>query len=80
MDHLHQHQGADPRAGLRKWVVIGFLAVGAFFLWTEHRAHALGVLPYLIFLACPLLHFFHHGHGGHGGHGGNVSAEAGTGK
>jgi hypothetical protein len=27
----------------------------------------LGVLPFLIFLACPLMHLFmHHGHGGHG--------------
>jgi hypothetical protein len=29
----------------------------------------LGVLPYLVFLACPLIHLLmHHGHGGHGGH------------
>jgi hypothetical protein len=29
----------------------------------------LGVLPYLVFLACPLIHLFsHRGHGGHGGH------------
>jgi hypothetical protein len=28
----------------------------------------LGVLPYLVFLACPLIHFFlHRGHGSHGG-------------
>jgi hypothetical protein len=27
------------------------------------------VLPYLIFLLCPLSHLFmHHGHRGHGGH------------
>jgi hypothetical protein len=46
-----------------------FLIAAAFFLWTEHRAHLLGVLPYLIFLLCPLSHFFmHRGHGGHGGH------------
>jgi hypothetical protein len=32
----------------------------------------LGVLPYLIFLACPLIHFFmHRGHGQHGGHHGS---------
>jgi hypothetical protein len=24
------------------------------------------VLPYLLLLACPLLHFWHGGHGGHG--------------
>jgi hypothetical protein len=29
-----------------------------------------GVLPYLLLLACPLMHLFlHHGHGGH--HGGS---------
>ncbi|GAB4336700.1 MAG: hypothetical protein Kow0089_07300 [Desulfobulbaceae bacterium] len=43
-------------------------AVAAFFLWTEHRAHLLGILPYLVLLLCPLMHFFmHRGHGdGHG--------------
>lgn len=48
---------------------IAFLAIAAFFLLSEHRAHTLGVLPYLLLLACPLLHMFmHRGHGGHGGH------------
>ena len=44
-----------------------FLAIAAFFLWTEHRAHVLGVLPWLLVAACPLLHLFMH-RGGHGGH------------
>ena len=45
------------------------MMIVAFFLWTEHRAHVLGVLPYLIILACPLIHLLmHRGHGGHGGH------------
>jgi hypothetical protein len=36
-------------------------------LVTEHTAHFFGVFPFLIFLACPLMHLFmHHGHGGHG--------------
>ena len=52
--------------------VYALLAIAAFFLWTEHRAHVLGVLPYLIFLACPLIHLFmHRGHKGHGGHHGS---------
>lgn len=39
------------------------LAVAAFYLWTEHRAHLLGALPYLIALLCPATHFFmHRGH------------------
>lgn len=54
-----------PRA---RWALYGFLAVAAFFLWSEHRAHVLGVLPYLLILACPLMHLFHH-HGQHGHHG-----------
>lgn len=53
------------------WVFIGFLAIGGFFLIAEHRAHLFSYLPFLIFLACPLMHLFHHGgHGGHGSHGG----------
>ena len=48
--------------------------VGGFLLFTEHRAHVLGALPYLFLLACPLMHMFmhrgHH-HGGHGHTGGN---------
>ena len=51
-------------------VVAGFAIIAGFLLLSEHRAHALGFLPYLFILACPLLHFFMHGgHGGHGGHG-----------
>jgi hypothetical protein len=48
------------------WVLMGFLAIAAFFLFTEHRAHLLGALPFLLLALCPLLHFF--GHRGHGGH------------
>ena len=29
-------------------VLIGFAIVAAFYLWTEHRAHLLGVLPWLL--------------------------------
>lgn len=54
-----------------RWALCGFLAVAAFFLWSEHRAHVLGALPYLLLLACPIMHLFHHhghGHGNHPGH------------
>lgn len=54
------------RAGIALLVVV---AVGGFLLFTEHRAHVLGVLPFAFLLACPLMHvFMHHGHH-HGGHG-----------
>lgn len=44
------------------------VAGAAFYLLREHSAHALGLAPYLLFLACPLMHLFmHRGHGqGHG--------------
>jgi hypothetical protein len=44
------------------------LAVAAFFLWTEHRAHLMGALPYVLLLLCPLMHLLmHRKHGGHHG-------------
>jgi hypothetical protein len=51
------------------WIFWAFAAVGVYFLLTEHRAHVYEYLPYVLLLACPLLHLFH-GHGAHGGHGG----------
>ena len=51
------------------WVFYGFILFVALLLATEHRAHLLGILPYLILLACPLMHLFmHRGHGGHDQH------------
>ena len=41
---------------------IGFGAL----LLIQHWVHVPQFLPYLVFLACPLMHLFmHHGHGGH---------------
>jgi DUF2933 family protein len=61
----HEHQGQPWWRSATGIVCLGFLAVGAFFLLTEHTAHVFGVLPYLLILACPLMHLFmHHGHGG----------------
>jgi Protein of unknown function (DUF2933). len=68
MEHMHQHEPDEQRDSRWKWALAGFLAVAAFFLWTEHRAHLLGALPYLLVLACPLMHIFHHKGHGHGRH------------
>ena len=63
------------RAGSRSMLVfLAFAGIALFFLLGEHRIHALGWLPLLLLLACPLLHMtMHGGHGGgdsgHGGHG-----------
>ena len=61
---MDEHDHRMRRRG--RIVLVGFLLVAGFFLVTEHTAHFFGVLPYLILLACPLMHLFmHHGHGGH---------------
>ena len=75
MNHEHRH---EPDSGKEtqsrtKWVFIGFLAIAAYFLFTEHRAHLSAWLSsygiWLFLLACPLMHLFMHGgHGGHGSH------------
>ncbi|WP_375122152.1 DUF2933 domain-containing protein [Variovorax sp. WS11] len=44
------------------------IAVGGFYLLTEHTAHVLGLLPYLFVLARPLMHMFMHRGHHHGGH------------
>ena len=49
------------------WALLAAIAVGGFYLVTEHTAHLFGALPYLFLLACPLMHvFMHRGHGHHG--------------
>lgn len=60
----HGHQGKGT--GLNKSFMIFFIFLGiiGFFLIIEHRAHLFGVLPYLLLLLCPLMHFVH-GHGEH---------------
>lgn len=69
----------EPQPASRFWksrtglVTLGFLAIALFFLLTEHRAHVFGALPWLLILACPLLHLLMHrghGHGGRHEHGG----------
>jgi DUF2933 family protein len=51
-------------------VLLGFLAIAAFFLITEHRTHVLGALPYVLLLLCPIQHLLLHRScgGGHTGH------------
>ena len=37
-------------------------AIGVYLLWT-HTGHVLYAAPYLLLLACPLMHLFGHHHG-----------------
>ncbi|WP_349570499.1 DUF2933 domain-containing protein [Azotobacter salinestris] len=70
----HDHGMHETPSGFwRSRYAVGLLVIGAvagYFLLTEHTAHVLGALPYLLFLACPLMHLFmHRGHGGNDKHG-----------
>lgn len=65
-DMNHRHDESKQPPFNTNWIWLGFILVAGFFLLTEHRAHLLGWLPWLILLACPLLHIFMHG--GHGAH------------
>jgi len=72
MNHQTPNHAHEPRSLWRTRYGVGLLvlgAVAAFFLLAEHRAHIFGALPFLLILACPLMHLFmHRGHGAHGHH------------
>ena len=57
-----------------RWTFWGFVAVAAFFLIAEHRAHVFEYLPFVLLAACPLLHLMH-GHDSHGSHQGGDREE-----
>lgn len=46
-----------------RWIFWAFAAVGGYYLLTEHRAHVLDYLPYVLLIACPLMHLLHRHHG-----------------
>jgi len=57
---------AGRYSGFVKMLAAAIAAAALFWLLRDHWGHALGAAPYLLFLACPLMHLFmHHGHGGH---------------
>ncbi|MBI2970224.1 MAG: DUF2933 domain-containing protein [Gammaproteobacteria bacterium] len=71
---MHEHDSGRDAARRHNLVMWVFFAIILYFLVTEHWAHIVPYLPWLLLLACPLLHvYMHGGHGGHGQHdkGGN---------
>lgn len=81
------HENMEPEGPPRFWASrygMGFIVIGAvagYFLLTEHLAHVVGALPYLLLLACPLMHvFMHRGHGSHGARHGAHGSQEGSGR
>lgn len=70
MNTEHNHSGntsstpqARPELAWKGAAIMVAVIVG-FYVLREHWEHVLGYLPYLLLLACPLMHLFmHHGHG-----------------
>jgi Protein of unknown function (DUF2933) len=72
MSSNHLRAPTSPAEPLRParalWIAAAMTAlIGAFFLLREHWGHVAGYWPYLLLLACPVMHLFH-GHGSHSGH------------
>jgi hypothetical protein len=60
------HGAGDHAGKVSRYVFFGFVAIALFFLITEHRAHVIPFLPFLLLAACPLMHLFHHRGHSHG--------------
>lgn len=72
MDQAADHDGVTPEPPRRKpraWgaALLMVALITGFYLLREHWNHVAGSWPYLLLLACPLMHLFH-GHDGHGKH------------
>jgi len=72
MERIRESDGDGRTKSNSTIALIVFMAIAAVFLVSEHRAHLIGWIPYwpyLLLLACPLMHAFMHGGHGHKGHG-----------
>lgn len=56
--------------GRTNTILLVLLVIGGYFLLTEHWAHVIQALPYLLVLGCIVMHLFMHGGHGHGDEGG----------
>lgn len=71
-EHHHDARPQGPNwSRINQWLLWLGLAAAVAWMFYRHNAHLAQLLPFLILLACPLMHLF--GHGGHGGHDGHGS-------
>jgi len=68
---MHPHEARPFWTSRGAIALLGFSAIAVFFMFSEHRAHFLGVLPFVLLLSCPLMHVFMH-HGKHNNEHGQV--------
>lgn len=65
---------AEPHRGPRRWLnrsnllLLGFLIIAGALLLTEHRAHTIAALPWVLLGLCLVLHLFGHRRNGNGAH------------
>ncbi|WP_372528006.1 DUF2933 domain-containing protein [Piscinibacter sp.] len=76
----HQHPESGGRrpnwSSINQWLLWIGLAAAVAWLVFGHGVHLLQAAPFLVVLACPLMHLFgHHGHGGHKNHANHRSDE-----
>lgn len=73
--HVPHETGRSRRPNwsrINQWLLWLGLAAAVVWMVYRHNAHLAQLFPFLILLACPLMHLFGHGgHGGHGSHGRN---------
>jgi hypothetical protein len=74
MEHGTQGSEANWRVWLIRtplgWGLSLAVAAAGLYLLITHTGHVLGALPYLLLMACPLMHLLHgHGRHDHGEHG-----------
>ena len=65
MNDQHTRDSQHKKSNLVMWIFLGIIL---YFLITEHSAHIIPYLPWLLLAACPLMHLFMHGGHGHGDH------------
>ena len=81
MDNSHEHRNGPPSgpnwSRINQWVLWIGLAAAVAWMFFRHNAHLGQLLPFLILLACPLMHVVGHGgHGGHAGHGDGLDTKS----
>ena len=79
MSTTPEHTGSLPAgpnwSRINQWILWIGLAAAVAWMFFRHNEHIVQMLPFIILLACPLMHLFGHGgHGHHGGHGNHGEA------